>query len=236
MAQQTVANMRGFAQELVLDTSATNPGISTAIWLDLLNDAMFAYAENFADVTPLMGLLASSANFVSTATSTTVTFSGLTVAPRNITNAFLRKTGGTVLVNEMERVNFTDLLRELVNVASLSPAPPTRYAIVSSAPGVAATALVYTVRLWPISDNNYNIDFYGTVQPAALTGDSDTTVFQDVETRTITRMAAVEAARMLGRPGDFIGALAAPLSDRIKAHMGVMARDVRPAPAGSAGV
>lgn len=219
MAQLTVANMRAVAQELVLDTSSANPGLATADWLILLNDALFQYAAMFPNLLPLSGLLATASLTQHSATAT-LTLSGLTAPYRNITDAVVR--GSAV---PMERAEVLDLFRMFA--ADATEGTPSRWAIFSSAPG-QSTAMVYTARFWRIADAAYSIDFYGTVQPVALTGDSDTTLFQDAEARTIARIAALEGARLLGRSPDFINSLASRLPDAVKAKLYALEVDTRP--------
>lgn len=211
--------MRAVAQELVLDTSSTNPGLSTAEWLILLNDAMFAYASQFPNLLPVTGLLGTAA-ITSGNSSTTLTLNALTASARNITNAFVRGVG------PCERVELMDILRLIAQ--DTTQGAPTQYAIMSSTPGVTTTALVYTVKLWRIADASYNVDFYGTVNPITLTGDTDTTVFQEGEAREIARMAAVDASRLLGRPDSFTAQLIQSASERVKEKFYSQSIDTRP--------
>lgn len=224
MAQPTVAQMRTVGQTLVMDTSTTNPGLSSTDWLVLLNDALFAYAAAFPNLLELTGLLGTATTSSGTQLST-LTLNATTTSVRSITNAFIRST------QDLQRAEFMDLLRRATKEPTQSI--PTHYAIVSavsSAPGVASTSHVYSVRWWPIPDATYSVDFYGNVQPVTLTGDSDYTPFQEAEARTIARMAAVEAARLLGRSQAFVQGVAAPLPDEIKAAMGLQQIETRPKP------
>ena len=211
--------MRAVGQELVIDTNASNPGLAAADWLILLNDAMHSYAEMFPDNIALSGVLVSHSIALNDK-SVPMSFVPGTPIMRSITGVFLRGVGA------MQSSPVLDILRK----QALQPTvgTPTEYGFISSAPGTAATALAYTMYIWPIADASYTADVYGTVQPPSLTGDSDTSVFQDTDCRVIARMAAVEACRLLGRTPAFTQTVASPLPDRVRAHMGVAAREVVP--------
>lgn len=219
MAQPTVANMKAIAQTLVLDTGTTNPGLSATDWLVLLNDALFMYAEMFPHVLPMSGLVGT-LSLTSGQSGGTLTLNALTASDRDITSAFVRGASGC------ERAELTDLLRLIATDTTIGV--PSRWALFSSGPGLAATSWVYTLKTWPLADAAYSIDFYGSMHPVTLTGDSDYTPFQEPEARTIARIAAVEAARLLGRPGDFIAGVAGPLPDQIRAKLGLALIDSRP--------
>jgi hypothetical protein len=213
VASLTVANMRALGQSLVRDTTA----LATSDWLLYLNDAMHAYAALFPDDPALSGALASLSLVLNDSTK------DLSVDLRRSVT-FAKLTGyGT----NLEMIDVGDVLRHR-SAAGVTTGAPVEFGL--RAKSVGATDRQLTIEFFPTADASYTLDVYGTVEPTALTGDSDLTPFGHNESRVIARMACIDAARALGRhhePG-FIESLAAALPDRVKEHYGVIERATRP--------
>lgn len=219
MAQLTLGQMRALTQRLVADTNPAASGLSISDYTAILNDSMMAYADMFPDSLALSGIIASVA-FAANLKSATLALGTTPPTSRNVTGCFLRTTG------PLSRAGSPlDILR--LQVSDATTATPQQYSLESLLPG-QPTGNNYIMRLHPVPDAAYTVDVYGTTQPTPMLVDSDYTVFQDAECRIIARMAAVDAARLLGRGQDFVQQVASVLPDRVRAHMGVMVRDAGP--------
>ena len=217
MAQPTLATIRGWVQGLVVDTGSY---LGNTYYTDFINHAICQYAEIYPDTIALNGLIVGSTSISVGNKSVTVAFSSPPPILRNITGAFLTGKGA------LERAEVLDILRK--QVSETTQGQPTQYAIYGNSPGTGSGSLTYKVLLWPIADASYTLDLYGSCQPPMLSGDSDYTNFMDAECHVIARMAALDAARALGRDPDFAQGIAAGLPDAVKAHLGVQVRDTQP--------
>lgn len=225
MAQMTLAQIRSLAQLHVQDTNSSALGLSNANYLDLINEALYAYAAMFPDDLSLSGRVLS-ASVLSGQTEKQVYLNGVVGNVRNITTAML-STGTNRL---LEIVTVPEILRA-IDADSTTTGQPVKVAFASEEYISGAntnTELAVTMFMWPKTNNTYTIYLYGTVQPTALSADSDKPPYGDHECRVIARMAAIEAARLLGRNQAFIQGLAAPLPDRVKEHYGTVSRGTLP--------
>lgn len=203
MASMTNAQMRALAQVLVRDTSTVTPALQSSEWTQLLNDAMFVFAEVFPEEC--------------VAAQNVVTSSGtyslsLPASPLRSIEYIERATGSAFV--PMEKVARTDIVRRISD-ESASPVTgiPKRFAAWRNNADATWSLLVH-----PTPDDIYTLAVYGLRQPTALSADSDTTPYQDGSCRTIARLAAVEAARVIGRPQAFVDGLAQRLPQQIQAH------------------
>lgn len=200
----TRANLRDHVRLHVRDTSTTSPGLSDAQVNSLLNEALFSYAS-LADgdevlFNSVLATLSAGSN------GATLFFS---VTPLSLEALYLvgvgkltRKPLLSILQHQEENPNETGI--------------PQFFAIDS-----AGTRDSWAVYLNCKADQGYSLSAWYRKEPTAYAGESTTTPFGDHAAYVISRMAMVEAARLLGRPQEFINNIASSLPDRIRSAMGV---------------
>ena len=201
-ASLTLANARDLARLIAQDTATTAPGVSDAKVNSLIEEARQWYASTFPeDMLALAYNESSSAVTTSLALTTTNTF-------RSLDTCFCTDTGTLY-----DKVDYYLLVQKSQKDTQASV----------PASDIASWGCVRD----PVIDNKWNLIFYPTAAVARkiriyghyevvpLTGDSDVLLFGHHGSRVIARLAAIEVARLCGRPTDFLASIAANLPDRV---------------------
>jgi len=201
-ASLTLANARDLARLIAQDTATTAPGVSDAKVNSLIEEARQWYASTFPeDMLALAYNESSSAVTTSLALTTTNTF-------RSLDTCFCTDTGTLY-----DKVDYYLLVQKSQKDTQASV----------PASDIASWGCVRD----PVTDNKWNLIFYPTAAVARkiriyghyevvpLTGDSDVLLFGHHGSRVIARLAAIEVARLCGRPTDFLASIAANLPDRV---------------------
>ena len=219
----TNANMRSLVQKLVRDSSTTSPGLASADYTDLLNDAMFAYVGLYPDDPGISGYIGSALASLGVAYTASITPFVATAVVRNVT---------AVTTSSLKPISLKpigDILRQ--QSADATTGVPTECAFFTNGapnPVVAGTSFDRVLFLWRIPSANDTLSVFGQVEPTPLSADGDYTPFGQAACREIARMAAIDAARMLGRPAEFVAALGQSLPDRLAEHKSVIKRALSP--------
>ena len=201
-ASLTLANARDLARLIAQDTATTAPGVSDTKANSFIEEARQWYASMFPDDTLGLAYNESSAGVTtSLALTTSSTF-------RSLDTCFCTDTGTLY-----DKVDYY-LLAQKSQKDTQTSVP---------ASDIASWGCVRD----PVVDNKWNLIFYPTAavarkiriyghyEVAVLTGDSDVLLFGHHGSRVIARLAAVEIARLCGRPTDFIASIAANLPERV---------------------
>jgi len=201
-ASLTLANARDLARLIAQDTATTAPGVSDAKVNSLIEEARQWYASTFPeDMLAVAYNETSSAVTTSLALTTTNTF-------RSLDTCFCTDTGTLY-----DKVDYYLLVQKSQKDTQASV----------PASDIASWGCVRD----PVTDNKWNLIFYPTAAVARkiriyghyevvpLTGDSDVLLFGHHGSRVIARLAAIEVARLCGRPTDFLASIAANLPDRV---------------------
>lgn len=217
----TRSEARALGRLRVRDTSTVNPGISDANWNLLIEQARQFYAalhpEQFTRNLGTFPCTQSAISFQATISAGNVEW-------RAITSAFLQDDSGTPTLYTPLR--FSESLEDILKLQAddNTEATPDRLLILRS----NGSDTVLDIYLYPIPDLTYDIQLWGYFEPALLTGDSDPLLFGFHGSRTVAMIAALTAARILGRPEDFVRGIAEELPDRVATRAIEDARYTRP--------
>lgn len=201
-ASLTLATARDLARLIAQDTATTDPGVSDAKVNALIEEARQWYASTFPEDTLALAYNEASAGVTASLNiTTTYTF-------RSLDTCFCTDTGTLY-----DKVDYY-LLSQKAQKDTLA--------------SLAATDIAsWGCKRDDAIDNRWNLVFYpeaavarkiriyGHYEVVPLTGDSDVLLFGHHGSRVIARLAAIEVARLCGRPTDFIASIAANLPDRV---------------------
>jgi hypothetical protein len=219
----TNAQMRSLAQKLVRDTAAISPGLASADWTDLLNVAMYDYCEIYPDDPGIAGFIGTAAVQANASVSDPIVMATATSVIKSVT--FVSASGGRPI--PLKPVG--DIFRQVQADPSFGTIQECAfYTNGVPNPVVAGTSIDRVIVVWKQPSILTSLSISGTCEPTPLSADGDYTPFMQSSCRVIARMAAYDAARMLGRPSDFTQMLGATLPDKIAAHKGVIKRALAP--------
>lgn len=203
----TVTNMISDVRLHVRDTNTTSPGLSDSNVVSLLNRAYYDYCS----IMDGDEVLTTSTNVTLNQGSSTGSAS-FSVTPLSIESCYLSG------VKKLKKSNLQDLLSLRAENPS-DTGEPTYFAVDFA--GSRDTATVY---FDTSADQTYTAVLWFRKEPAALAAGNGTVPMGDHAAYTICMMAAVNAARVLGRPADFVNALGSQLPESIRSHMAVTFR------------
>lgn len=207
MASMTNAEMRALGQLNVRNTSTTAPGLTTAQWTMLLNEAMFEYAAIYPEECYTSENAATTLN----SNSVSLTTSKLKTIDTGV------EAGFPPLFDPLEKVTIQEINKFLIDDSSARS--PQKFAAWRNNDDDT-----WSIRIWPKADGAYNIQWFGMREPTALSADADLTPFQESSCRAIVAMASVKAARLLGRSDAYVQQLASLVPDKVKEHQAVVER------------
>ena len=209
MAVLTYDEQESFGRLLALDTDTTSGGgLTTDEWQLLINDWYLRYKAEYDH-----SVSTDTVNYAYGSYTSTVT---LTSAYRSIVSVKLSGTGSV-----LQRRDAAELYQQIYNNHELGT--PVYYGFFSTA-GVGTGRKYFTLMLHPtpsqaLYPSGANIDIYYESYPVTV-GPGDTMDVGDGPSRWIARMAAADAARILGRDPSVVAQILAPIPGDVKAKMG----------------
>lgn len=207
----TRSEARALARLRIRDTSTVNPGISDANLNLLIEEARQFYASLFPEqFVRNLGTFASTASQI----AFQATIAAGNVEWREITSVYLV---GSATPTTYRPMRFANALEEILEAQRLDPAEDEpRDVLVMRSNGSDTVLDVFT---WPIPDAIYSFQIWGRYEPALLTADGDALLFGFHGSRVVARIAALTAARVIGRPEDFVRGIEAELPDRVATRL-----------------
>ena len=210
-------------RRLYQDTSTTNPGVSDTILTELMSDKL---AMMLTTIDRRAIIFEGTTGFAAAATNS----KSVAGAQQNVVEYQSILRGATVAAGvAMEQWPLYKLLAAQVNDSTTGT--PSKYAL--ERVGVGAVAVASTsVGLWklhihPIASGAFNFSGFAFYEPPILAsgGSLDTPDLTIEQQRTLVRMTAVEAARLLRRPAEFIDRLERLVPTRYQALIGRQPED-----------
>ncbi|HJW74957.1 MAG TPA: hypothetical protein VJ787_04715 [Thermoleophilia bacterium] len=208
MAILTLAQMETHARLLAQDSSASNPGLTQAQYFSLINEAAQYWTSEVSPRVKILSATASGATFA-TVNVKDLTDNGIA----DVLYALQATAAGNVTGTSVERVRISRML-ELQEDAT-SSATITQWAMTRTAVGVATGGNQgrITIYIYPKATGTLYLALAVRPWHTDMAG-TDVPDVSDEESRIIARMAATEAARLLGRDEAFINRIAALLPDK----------------------
>lgn len=208
-ASLTLATARDLARLIAQDTATTAPGVSDTKANSLIEEARQWYASTFPDDTIALAYNESSAGVTtSLSLTTTNTF-------RSLDTCFSTDSG--LLYDKVDWHLLTQK-SQYDTLNSVAPSTITSWGCIRTGDNT------WSVIFYPSGASATHIRIYGHYEVPVLTGDSDLVLFGNHGSRVIARLAAIEMARLCGRPPEFIASIAANLPDRVLTRRDDLAR------------
>lgn len=207
MPTLTRTNLRDLVRLKVRDTSVSSPGLLDAQVNILLDEALFEYAAQMDGDEVLF----SSESDSLSAGSNSVTV-GFAKTPTKIEAVYLSG------VSKLRRATVHEMFQKQAEDPN-EVGEPEAFAFEFGEDRTDATCYFNCK-----ADIPYTVVTWYRKEPAAFTGDSATCPLGDTAAYVIANMTAVKAALLLGRPGEFVSALASTLPDTMRPGYGVAFR------------
>lgn len=205
----TLATARDLARLIAQDTATTDPGVSDTKANSLIEEARQWYASTFPDDTIALAYNEASAGVTtSLSLTTTNTF-------RSLDTCFSTDTGLLY-----DKVDWHLLTQKSQYDTQNSVAPST----ITSWGCIRTGDNTWNVIFYPSGASATKIRIYGHYEVPVLTADGDAVLFGNHGSRVIARLAALEMARICGRPADFLASIAANLPERVITRRDDLAR------------
>ena len=209
-ASLTLATARDLARLIAQDTATTDPGVSDTKANSLIEEARQWYASTFPDDTIALAYNEASAAVTSAISplTTTNTF-------RSLDTCFSTDTGQLY-----DKVDW-HLLKQKAQYDSVNSVPAST---ITSWGCIRTGDNSWDVLFYPTGSSSTHVRIYGHYEVPVLTADADPVLFGNHGSRVIARLAALEMARICGRPADFIASIAANLPERVITRRDDLAR------------
>ena len=201
-ASLTLANARDLARLIAQDTATTDPGVSDTKANALIEEARQWYASTFPEDT-----IALAYNESSAAVTASLAFTP-GYAMRSLDTCFSTDTG--VMYDKVDYYLLSQKSQKDTQ-ESVAASDITSWGCIRDTTVDNKWNLIF----YPTAAVARKIRIYGHYEVTALTGDSDVLLFGHHGSRVIARLAALEMARLCGRPTDFLASIAANLPERV---------------------
>lgn len=218
----TLTNSLLYTRQLYADTDTTNPALSDAELTRILNENYIRFRDHFSprwvweSATTLTGTLAQA--------DRKVTFGLTTIA--EIKLVFVETAVGNVAGTPMTKDDLSRILT--LQDADTTQAQPRIFALLRAGTFTAANIGKWTVYFWPIPNQAYYLSALVRYEVTELAVGADKADVTDGEMYTICRLAAADAALISGRPVELVQGILAPVPEKMKSHLALAVRSVKP--------
>lgn len=208
MARLIGTTMETYTRRLLRDVD-DGSGVtcySTQDYLDMHNAVYHWWCAKFSALPKFAAALNFTLN-----TGTTLAASAAPATLNRVHRGAITYNGAVVTST---RVSMSELKR--LQIENPTQAQPDKWAI----EGENGAYGTYVGAVHPIPDKNSSLDVYAMIPEVDIAAGTSPAV-NDSECRTLCHIAAVIMAPIMGRPADYIQALAAPIPDAIKTALGL---------------
>lgn len=226
MAVLTAAEAEAFGRILYADTDASDPALTSSEWQKIHNEKYLRWHEK---VEPRYQIVTTgSSGFTLAGSASTVVGSLTTLAEIGQVLWYAGAgTAGTEGV-PLEILPLSDFFRRR-GVDTSAAGPPAIGSLTRENTDTEADIGKWRLRVWPNADATYQFPVMVRKVPVALAaGGTDQPDVSEPASYTIARLAAADAAYIVGEDSEFIANILRPVSQDVLASMGMTELALRP--------